>query len=102
MPWSTLRVCSRPAMPENFKDMPESIAERKAFLQNDCSQWAPRDALINILRQIDSGQINPDGMVVCWFEHKDDKTYTTCRRSRATVIEVIGLLELCKHDILSP
>jgi hypothetical protein len=58
-------------MSESFADAPLSIGEIRAAKENDGSKWTPRDALVTMLRQIDSGEIAPDGLVICWTEASD-------------------------------
>lgn len=43
---------------DDFKDAPVSIAEHRAQKAADGSIWTPRDALIELLRDIDSGKID--------------------------------------------
>lgn len=54
-------------MPD-FKDHPLSIGEIKSDRTGDGSQWTPRDVLVKMLRDIDSGAVNPDVLVVAWGE----------------------------------
>lgn len=46
-----------PAVAENFKDHPPTIGEIRSQKNERAEQWSPRDALINILRLIDSGEL---------------------------------------------
>lgn len=86
--------------PENYAEFPTSLAERRGL--EDCQRWAPRDVLIHMLRQIDSGEWVPDGIVICWVRHEDDDhTATGLRRSKCTVLEAVGMIEAAKHDLLS-
>lgn len=54
-------------MSDNYKDHPKSITEIKANKERDGSLWTPRDALINILRDIDEGR-KIDNLVICFSE----------------------------------
>lgn len=53
-------------LPENFANHPPSITEAKADRDHDNGGtiWTPRDALIATLRKIDSGEINPDALII--------------------------------------
>jgi hypothetical protein len=51
---------------ESFADYPSSVQEKRAIEGRDARQWTPRDALINILRDIDQGKLNPYAMVIHW------------------------------------
>jgi hypothetical protein len=62
-------------MIENFANAPKSITEIRGEKTNDGSQWKPRDALITMLRQIDSGEIDPEGLVVLWTERPEKPSH---------------------------
>lgn len=49
-----------------FKDAPISLSERRAGKSGDASLQTPRDALIMMLRDIDSGVIDPDLAIICY------------------------------------
>lgn len=50
----------------SFADAPISLNEVRAERERDGKLWAPRDALVNLLRDIDTGQVNPTDMVVAY------------------------------------
>lgn len=43
-----------------------TIAELRSDRTDDARLWAPRDALIEVLRLIDSGEIDPDCLLIRW------------------------------------
>lgn len=51
---------------DDFADRPVSINEIKSDKTRDGSHWTPRDALIAMLRQIDSGKMDVDALVLCF------------------------------------
>lgn len=51
---------------ENFANYPKSLAEIRAEKENNGARWNPRDALIDLLRQIDEGTENPYALVIVW------------------------------------
>lgn len=54
---------------ENFADVPVTISELKAGKSWNAADWKPRDAVIDLLRSIDSGTYpNIDAVVICWRE----------------------------------
>ncbi|GLQ09234.1 hypothetical protein GCM10007913_11660 [Devosia yakushimensis] len=53
-----------PPHPDNFADHPETIGERRATAKSSAAAWSPRDVLIELLREIDSGRIRPKAIVV--------------------------------------
>lgn len=61
----------------DFSNYPKSITEIKGEKTQDGSKWAVRDALISVLRDLDSGQINPDQIIIIVGEiHPDGVTKT--------------------------
>ena len=59
-------------MADDYSDHPVSLAEIKAEKEHNGSLWSPRDALISLLRDIDSGKANPAGLIVCYFERPEE------------------------------
>ncbi len=51
-------------MTENFKDHPLSIGEIKAEKHDDVSLQTARDCLIGALREIDSGKLTVESVVI--------------------------------------
>lgn len=78
---------------------PTSLGERRA-LDGDSGAWTPREMLAYMLRQIESGNFSPDGMVVCWFKDVGNGTITGMRRSKTTVMEAVSMIEIAKYDLL--
>lgn len=52
-------------MTDNFADHPKSISELRSDRSHNGADWTPRDALIDVLREIDSGRLKADAMVIC-------------------------------------
>lgn len=53
-------------MADDFADHPRSLAEVKSDRAGTACLWTPRDALISLLRDIDSGKVDPDTLIICW------------------------------------
>jgi hypothetical protein len=81
-------------------DTPVSLGERRALAEDDCTKWTPRELLIWMLREMDSGNFSPDGIVVCFCKKENEGTRTGMRRSRTTVMEAVAMVEIAKHDLL--
>lgn len=60
---------------ENFADAPRTIGEIRSEKTQSALDWKPRDALIYLLREIDSGRMNVDHVVVCWRERLPEGQY---------------------------
>jgi len=70
-------------MTDDFANHPVSITEAKADREHDCTLWTPRDALISLLRDIDSGAVKPDALV-CVYRFEDDDGAMCSRFVNAT------------------
>ncbi len=53
---------------QDFSNYPKSITEIKSDKSNKAYDATPRDNLIDMLRSIDSKEINPDALVIIWRE----------------------------------
>jgi hypothetical protein len=73
----------------DFSDHPVSLSEIKAERDLDGKAWTPRDVLLKLLRDIDSGKCNPDLLVVSYSEVVDGK-----RSGRFWQATPCGLLSL--------
>jgi len=85
----------------DFADAPVSLGERRALGGDDCDQWTPREMLVHLLREIDSGHFKPDGLMLCFFRNHDSAVLTGMRRSRMTQMEAVAMIEMAKHDLLN-
>ena len=59
----------------NFADNPRTIGEIRSDKTEDCADWKPRDALIDVLRRIDSG-LDVESLIVCWRQNNSDGKQT--------------------------
>ena len=84
-------------MKDDYSNYPKSIAEIKSEKTESGSDWNPRDALIAALRDIDTGKIDPNNLIVCWAEEKGNKHVDSSFYSATKgVMESIALLEMTK------
>lgn len=51
-------------MTDSFANHPPSIGELRSDKTECAADWTPRDALINTLRQIDSGELELEAIVI--------------------------------------
>lgn len=78
---------------DNYADHPVSLTEAKANRDHDSRTWTPRDALISLLRDIDSGKINPNALVaVCRSLDEQGSYDTTFVNATPDVHVALGLL----------
>lgn len=77
----------------DYGDHPVSLTEAMANRKHDSRLWTPRDALISLLRDIDSGLISPDALVaVCRTQDSDGGYHTTFVNATPDVHVAMGLL----------
>lgn len=84
---------------EGFANHPATMGELRADKNENAAAWAPRDVLINVLRAIDSKEIEPDALVVCYSRNSGETT--GWRASSPNVLTTVGMLELTKARVLS-
>lgn len=87
--------------PGEFANAPQSITELRSEREGDMSLWTPRDVLVHILRQIDSGEIEPKHVVVAMRRKTGDDFFTDHWKSAPDIHTVVGLLEIVKLKIVS-
>lgn len=86
----------------DFKDHPPSIAEIKSDKSQNGSDWTPRDALIALLRDIDSGKIALSGVFIAGLVAGSDQNavkpfFAAAGRNPA---EVLGMIELARDSYI--
>lgn len=87
---------------ESFAEYPISIAESKALSKRDARHWTPREALISVLRDIDSGKVSPTLMVIHWKTGKEDNSYTTGYAVAGGIKhEILGVMAEAVHEIIA-
>lgn len=84
--------------PDSFKDYPVSLAEMRP---GDSSKWTPRDALIKALRDLDSGEIECDSLVIiARTKGSDGSAFPKYYAAMPDVIQALGLVELWKLQLV--
>ena len=84
-------------MNDEYKNHPLSITEVKADKAKNGALWTPRDALINLLRDIDNG-LNVE-MLIIGYRYVDEScphdeaNYSFCQ-STPNLLTTIGLWDL--------
>ena len=87
-------------MSDNYSDAPQSITEIRAERDGDMRIWSPRDVLVAALRSLDSGQINPDAMVIVYRDcHPDNSTSTSHFKACPDIQTALGMCHRAAHII---
>lgn len=86
---------------ENYSNAPFSVAELKAQKERSASPWTPRDALISLLRDIDSRKIDPVSIVIVFdtmpLDGEGSASSTFYVASVRGFHKAIGLLTFARH-----
>lgn len=94
-PFAYLITSARPPA-ESFADAPSTVGELRAHRDGTGSAWSPRDVLVNLLREIDSGQIKPTAMVLTMsVETADGGIGHAYRNATPNNFVALGLLSRC-------
>jgi hypothetical protein len=81
---------------------PNELAERRATEKVDCRLWTPADALLACLRDLESGEINPEKLVIHFtIDVNGDKRYCYYA-SNVLMMEHAGLLAIALGKITAP
>lgn len=59
-------------LPQNFATYPKSLSAVRAEKSEAACDWTPKDVLIELLRQIDKGEINPDSLIIVFRDTKEN------------------------------
>jgi len=81
----------------NHIPKPDPFAVRRSESAGDCRLWAPRDALLSAVHDIDEGKIHPDKLVVHYREPSPEDSNEILYRYYAagvTNMEHAGLLAM--------
>lgn len=77
---------------ESFAEYPVSIGTHKASLHRDAALWTPRDALVDMLRRIDRGELKPRALIIAVdFEDSDGDGCMTYNISSPNFLTSVGL-----------
>lgn len=80
---------------------PVNIATARAYRTADPKDWSVRDMLVDTIRRIDEGEINPTiGIVSMNCKNDDGKTSTHYARSGGSQIETLGTLTIVSNSIV--
>lgn len=86
---------------ENFVDAPLSIDELRAARTNRSVDMLPRSCLIEILRQIDRGEIEPETLVLAWSSKVEEgHRHSGWTAAGPDMLVQLGLLDLTARKML--
>lgn len=84
----------------SFADAPTTIGEARAQRDQSAAKWSPRDLLISLLREIDSGETKISALVVSYaVEHDDGALSHGYRNACPDNFTALGLLARAGHRL---
>ena len=84
-------ACRRLDTIKTFKDYPPTIGEIRSDKSGNAKDWTPREALIDMLRQIDNG-LDVHGLIISYTVNEGDRRYTKYIASVQAHHEALALL----------
>jgi hypothetical protein len=79
-------------IPDNFADHPKSITEIRSDKSRRASDWTPRDVLVSLLRDIDSGERKVTSVVVAIMNEEEGAVSCSYLCSTRTHTETLGIM----------
>jgi hypothetical protein len=94
------------ALLDSFADYPKTVGEHRSDKTDEASDWTPRDALIAMLRDIDTGVVAPDNLIIVWSATHGHTSSSGAAAGFLTanqdgIIAMVGDMERAKHSILA-
>lgn len=87
---------------QDFSDYPEILNALRAEKEQSAAAWSPRDVLLYLLKEIDSGNVDPEALVVCYADKYDGQKYRVGYRvSSPSYVLSLGMLEATKFTIMN-
>lgn len=75
------------------------VSEIRSDQSGNGADWSPRDALINLLRDIDAGKSKPTSLVICWREASGIGESSHYSSACKTPWDGLGLLARILHRV---
>ena len=77
------------------------LGPRRVVEHEDCRGWTPRELLMDLVAKIDGDPaFKPDSILVVYTKFVGEATVTGMLRSKASLLQTIGMIETAKHDLL--
>jgi hypothetical protein len=78
---SPCKDCDPRKLPDNFKDFPTILGDVRSDITGLGADWAPRDLLLTMLKELDAGKISADTLVIAWCYNDQNNVTQVCSRS---------------------
>lgn len=79
----------------SYAEAPISVSEARANRSQSAADWTPRDALVELLRQIDRKEIEVEQLVMAYryTEPNNDGRKTTFSAAAPDLLQAVGLMQ---------
>ena len=84
---------------DDFSKQPVSLAEARAEKAQDGTLWTLRDALVSLLREIDSGKVDPGAGIIVYANRVDGGSRTCFTAAGGAGVQLLGLLSRASYMI---
>lgn len=84
----------------DFSDEPVTIGELRAMKTGNPTDITPREVLIAMLREIDSGKVKPEKLIIIYRESTEHGWDTSYFQSGRDLHATIGMMERAKMVLL--
>lgn len=86
----------------NFADVPITITAARSRRSGRGNEWTPRDALIDVLRAIDAGELKPTDLFIGMVSEGRDADHIKpeYRSACASLLNTLGVIELSRQAYL--
>ena len=81
-------------MTDDYSKHPPTISELRADKTGSSKDWTPRDAIIAALRDIDSGEVDPETLIIGYHDKKENRPrWYWAGPNRYTMVGVLAYLQ---------
>lgn len=77
--------------PETFADHPVSVAEVRSDRSQQSQDWTPRDLLVKLLREHDSGKVVLDGLVAAYVDVEGNLGFWNATKNTTTAVGLASM-----------
>jgi hypothetical protein len=82
---------------------PINFAAAKAARTNNAADWTPRDCLLDLLAKMDEGAVEPEGLILCFYETGENGgAVVKYSSAMPNVIMAAGTLDRALHALSPP
>lgn len=86
----------------DYSDAPVSVGEVRSGKSLSCTDWSPREALVQMLRAIDRGAVAPSSLIIVYNDHTDGDGKTVhFSVASPSGVAAVGMLAYAQYLMMS-